>query len=121
MEDERDTFTISLANVADLEDFMHELQERLRDRELNDGDDLTALAFDRGVRVPEFLAGEPFICEPHDHKEHGTEGRVLVLMRPSGITNPVAELKILCGRWRHYTICLECGWIWCKVVIYGRF
>jgi hypothetical protein len=33
----------------------------------------------------------------------------------------VSRLKIICGRWGRTTICLECGWIWCRVVIYGRF
>jgi hypothetical protein len=121
VESESDALFTSLAKVADLEDFMHELHERLGDRELKHGDDLTARASDLGIRVPEFLAGEPLVYEVHDHKERGIEGRALVLVRPSGITNPVAERKILCGRWGRYTICLECGWIWCRIVIYGRF
>ena len=121
MEYESDALSVSLANVADLENFMHELHERLGDRELRDGDDLTALASGLDIRVPAFLAGEPLVCVVHDHTEHGIEGRALVLVRPSGVTNPVAELKIICGRWKRYTICLECGWIWCKIVIYGRF
>jgi hypothetical protein len=33
----------------------------------------------------------------------------------------VARFKVLCGRWGRYTICLECGWIWCRIVIYGNF
>jgi hypothetical protein len=121
VESEPDALFASLANVADLEDFLHELHERLGDRELKHGDDLTARASDLGVRVPEFLAGEPLVYQVHDHKEQGIEGRALVLVRPSGITDPVAERKIYCGRWKRYTICLECGWIWCKIVIYGRF
>ena len=121
MEPESGTLGMSLANVADLEDFMHELHEHLGDRELNRGDDLAARASELGVRVPEFLTGEPLVYEVHDHEEHGIEGRALVLVRPSGITNPVARFKVLCGRWGRYTICLECGWIWCKIVIYGRF
>lgn len=121
MERESDTLRMSLANVADLEDFLHELHERLGDRELNPGEDLTALAAELGVRVPELLAGEPLVYEVHDHEEHSIEGRALVLVRPSGVTNPVARFKVLCGKWGPYTICLECGWIWCRIVIYGRF
>lgn len=121
MEAESDALHMSLANVADLEDFMHELHERLGDRELKRGDDLTARASELDIRVPEFLSGEPLVYEVHDHKEHDIEGRALVLVRPSGVTNPVAERKIICGRWGKYTICLECGWIWCRIVIYGSF
>ena len=121
MEAESDTLGMSLANVADLEDFMHELHERLGDRDLDRGEDLTARASELGIRVPELLAGEPLVYEVHDHEEHSIEGRALVLVRPSGITNPVARFKVLCGRWGRYTICLECGWIWCRIVIYGNF
>jgi hypothetical protein len=99
VESEPDALFTSLANMADLEEFMHELHERLGDRELKHGDDLTAWASDLGIRVPEFLAGEPMVYEVHDRKAHGIEGPALVLVRPSGITNPVAELKIFCGRW----------------------
>jgi hypothetical protein len=121
VQSESDALFTSLANVADLEEFMHELHERLGDSELKHGDDLTARASELNVRVPEFLAGEPMIYEVHDQKSHRIEGRAIVLVRPSGITDPVTELKIFCGRWRRYKICLECGWIWCKIVIYGTF
>jgi hypothetical protein len=121
MASESDALHTSLTNVADLEDFIHELHERLGDRDLKDGDDLSALASEVDLEVPDFLNGEPLIYEVHDHRQHDLEGRALVLVRPSGITNPVAELKIYCHRWGRFRICLECGWIWCKIVIYGRF
>jgi hypothetical protein len=117
MEAESDALRTSLANVADLEDFMHELHERLGDRELRPGEDLTARAAELGLRVPEILAGEPLVYEAHEDEGHDLEGRALVLVRPSGITNPVAEVKIICGRWGRVRICLECGWIWCRIVI----
>jgi hypothetical protein len=107
VESERDTFSVSPANVADIKDFMHELHERLGDRKLNGGDDLTATASDLGVRGPVFLAGEPFPYEAHDDKGHDIDGRTLVLVRPSGITNPVAELKSSLRPVAGYTICLE--------------
>ena len=178
MASESDPLHTSLANVADLEDFIHELHERLGERNLKHGDDLSALASEVDLEVPGFLGKEPltygdhapwrgppgtdekagsrgpyghdvrravphgkprvmapeqafssesppratqFSIQVHDRSHHDIEGRALVLVRPSGITNPVAELKIFCGRWGRYTICLECGWIWCKIVIYGRF
>jgi hypothetical protein len=121
MPDEADRLGDALATVADLEEFVHELRDRLDDREVRHGDDLTAVASELGLRVPDFLAGEPLVYEVHDHKDHDIEGRALVLVRPSGIKNPVAELKIFCVRRKSYTVCLECGWIWCRIVIYGRF
>lgn len=121
MASESDGLQASLANVADLEEFIHQLHQRMGNRELKHGDDLTALASQLDLEVPAFLRGEPLTYEMHDHRDHGIDGRAIVLVRPSGITNPVAELKIYCYRWGRYTICLECGWIWCKIVIYGRF
>lgn len=118
---ESDALVLSLANVADLEDFMHELHGRVDDRDLSPGEDLTALAADLGVRVPEFLAGEPLVYEVHEDEDHRVDGRAIVLVRPSAQRSPVSRLKIICGRWGRVTVCLECGWIWCRVVIYGRF
>jgi hypothetical protein len=121
MAPESDAFAISLSNVADLEEFIHELHERLGDRELRPGEDLKERAAELNIRVPEFLEGDPFVYEVHDHDEETIEGRALVLVRPSGITDPVSKRKIICGSWGRVTVCLECGWIWCKIVIYGRF
>ena len=118
---ESDELHTSLTNVADLEEFIHELHERLDGRDLKHGDDLSALASEVGLEVPAFLGKEPLTYEVHDRRHHDAEDRALVLVRPSGVTDPVAELKIFCHRWGRYTICLECGWIWCKIVISGRF
>jgi hypothetical protein len=100
---------------------MHELHERLGDDELDPGEDLTERAEKLNIRVPQFLAGKPFVHVLHDHDDEAIEGRAIVLVRPSGITNPVSKRKIICGSWGRVTVCLECGWIWCKIVIYGRF
>ena len=121
MASESDALHVSLAHVADLEDFIHELHERLGDRDLKHGENVSALASEFDLEVPAFLREEPLVYEVHDRTHHALEGRALVLVRPSGITDPVAELKIKCYRWGRFTICLECGWIWCKIVIYGRF
>jgi len=121
MASESGTLHTSLATVADLQSFIHELHDRLGDRELKHGDDLSALASELDLQVPAFLAEEPLIYEVHDHRDHAVDGRAIVLVRPSGITNPVVEMKIYCHRWGRYTICLECGWNWCRIFIYGRF
>jgi hypothetical protein len=118
---ESDAFAMSLANIADLEEFMHELHERLGDRELKPGEDLKDHARELGLQVPEFLEAEPFVYELHEHDEETIEGRAIVLVRPSDERNPVSKRKIICGSWGRVTVCLECGWIWCKIVIYGRF
>ena len=102
-------------------EFMHELHERLGDRELKPGEDLKERAAALDIRVPDFLGGKPLIYEMHDHKEERIEGRAIVLVRPSNVKNPVSRRKIICGSWGRVTVCLECGWIWCKIVIYGRF
>jgi hypothetical protein len=118
---ESDALLVSLANVADLEKFMHELHERLGDRELKPGEDLKERATALDIKVPEFLHGNPLRYEKHEHKDEHVDGRAIVIVRPSHITNPVSRLRILCGSWGRVTVCLECGWIWCKIVIYGRF
>jgi hypothetical protein len=121
MASESDAFSISLSNIADLEAFIHELHERLGDRQLEAGDDLKERAREFNIAVPDFLEGEPFVYEAHDHRDEEIDGRAIVLVRPNAITNPVAKLRLLCGSWGRVTVCLECGWIWCRIVIYGRF
>lgn len=121
MASESDALHMSLTNVADLADFMHELHRQLGDRELKPGEDLKERAVALKLKVPDCLAGNPLTYELHDHKEEAFDGRVIMLVRPGDAKNPISRRKILCGSWGRYTICLECGWIWCQIVIYGRF
>lgn len=121
MASESDPLHTSLANVADLAEFMHQLHAHLGDHELKRGEDLKERAAALKIRVPDFLASKPLIYEVHDHKEEAIDGRAIVLVRPGDSKTPVSKRKIICGSWGRYTICLECGWIWCQIVIYGRF
>jgi hypothetical protein len=121
MAPESDTLHTSLAHVADLAEFMHELHARLGDHELRPGEDLKERAVALKIHVPDFLAGKPLTYEVHDHKEETLDGRAIVIVRPGDSKNAVSRRKIICASWGRYQICLECGWIWCQIVIYGRF
>jgi hypothetical protein len=121
MESQSDTLLMSLTNVADLAELMHEIHARLGERELRPGEDLKERAVALGIRVPDFLAGKPLLYEVHDHNEHPIDGRAIVLVRKGDAKTPVSRRKIICGSWGKVTVCLECGWIWCQIVIYGRF
>jgi hypothetical protein len=116
-----DTLHTSLAHVADLVEFMHDFHARLGDRELRPGEDLKERAVALEVRVPSFLAGMPLTYVVHDHKEEAPDGRAIVIVRPGDAKNAVSRRKIICASWGKYQICLECGWIWCTIVINGRF
>lgn len=116
-----DPFQTSLANVADLAEFMHQLHAHLGDQELKPGEDLKERAVALKIPVPKFLEGNPLTYEVHEHKQEAIDGRAIVLVRPGDAKNAISRRKIICGSWGRYTVCLECGWIWCQIVIYGRF
>ncbi len=104
----------ALEVVADLEDFIHDLLSKVVGEELEDGDDLAEHAARLGVRIPASLEGEEIRYTPDAGGETG--GRSLVLIRPG---QPDAlDFKVGCVTIRGHRVCLECGWIWCRIVIY---
>lgn len=107
----------ALELVADLEEFVHELFSKASDEELLDGEDLVERAARLGVSVPSSLAGEEIRYTPREPgitREAG--GRSLVLVRPG--RPDMLDVRIGCTTIRGHRVCLECGWIWCRIVIY---
>jgi hypothetical protein len=115
-----DDLDISLQTVKDLESFMHEFLERLPADELDDGEDLMPHIERVGLEIPRFLeAGELTYAGAPCKLDRKIDEPPLVLARPG---HPQAiGLVIRCVYWRGWRICLECGWLYCRIVLTRRF
>jgi hypothetical protein len=115
-----DEFETSLEYVQELESFLHEFLERLPAEGLEDGEDLTPYIERAGLQVPRFIeAGELTYASAPCKLDIEADHAPLVLVRPG---HPeVIGLVIRCVYWRGWRICLECGWIWCRIVLTRRF
>lgn len=109
----------SLEQVMELEPFLHELLGQLPDEGLEDGDDLLEHAKKLGVRIPQALEGSDLAWDAGGAHAGHAGADALVLVRP-GHPDAVG-LVIKCVRWGRWKACLECGWIWCRIVITRRF
>ena len=117
-------FDTLLESTRELEDFLHAFLERLEPKGLKEGEDLTRLATEYGLKVPAALTGTAITWDggvqsaqhavaPVEHAD------TLVLVRPG---HPdVLGLVIKCVKIRNWRVCLECGWLWCRIVIKGTF
>jgi hypothetical protein len=109
-----------LDNVSEIEDFLHALLPALDERKLRQGDDVLGYAKAMKLKLPASLRGAEVTWETdHSGVQHARRGGSLVLTRP-GHPDAVG-LVIKCVRVRKWRICLECGWIWCRIVISRRF
>jgi hypothetical protein len=109
-----------LQNVQELEGFFHALLPALDDQKLKQGDDLLGYAKALKLKIPESLLGEAITWETghsHSHGEHDVDAISLVRPGHSGAVGLVIKC-VRIGRWR---FCLECGWIWCRIVVSRRF
>lgn len=115
------SLTALLQQTTELETFLHSFIGGLIKRKPKQGEDVTHHAKELGLKIPEILAGSPITWG--SGSEAGSAGeqseRSLILVQPG---NPTAlGLTIGCIHVRNVQICLECGWIWCRIVIKGRF
>jgi hypothetical protein len=109
-----------LENTKELEDFLHALIPALDTDKLHQGADVLSYARNVKVKIPDFLKGEKVTWETEDsHSTLQKNAESITLVR-SG--NPaIVGLKIACVRAGKWRICLECSWLWCRIVLTRRF
>jgi hypothetical protein len=109
-----------LENVQELEDFLHTLLPTLDEQKLRHGDSVLPYAKALKLKIPESLRGLDITWEADYSPSHAKRlGDSISLVRP-GHANAVG-ITIKCVRVGKWRICLECGWIWCRIVVSRRF
>ena len=114
--DAADPFTNSLRDVLEVEEFLHQFIGALTKRRLRPGEDVTHLVDELGLKLPTALKGAPIEWVGHEGSSDTKEGQqTLVLTRPGRADALGFTIGCVTIRGRRY--CLECGWIWCRIVI----
>ena len=112
----------ALNETQALESFLFEFLEKLP-TDLASGEDVAKYASKFGLTLPESLNGEAIAWDPTDesYKVGGTHPKTIVLVRPGHGNPSVLGLVIKCVTIRGWRVCLECGWLYCRIVISKRF
>jgi len=115
-----------LQGTAEIEEFLHALLIATAKRRHKPGEDLTKFASELGLKTPEAFKGTPItVLGPEEGEsaeaadKAGARTQTLVLARP-GNTDALG-LVIKCVRIGRWKACLECGWLYCRIVISRRF
>jgi hypothetical protein len=115
----------SLSNMRRFEKFIHDLDKKLSKVELKEGEDLVVLASELKVKIPEFLEGATITYQRHAEtgKRFGKSEPLVFINPPHGRQHPgPLAVRLFCIRvGKNIRVCLECGWLWCKIVIEGTF
>ena len=69
------------------------------------------------MKKPALFGDEKITYTVHDEKDKNWKKLVIVTRPEKEYADPVAR-KIFCVKIGRVTACLECGWLWCSVVIY---
>lgn len=118
---QEDSLTVLLRDSHELESFFHDFIEHLTKIRCKAGEDVTNVVEEKGLKIPAALKGLPITWAGGEPDTPAAEReQTLVFVRPG---NPQAVgLTIGCIRvGRRIKVCLECGWIWCRIVIKGTF
>ena len=109
-----------LEDAQEIEDFLHALLPALDEEKLCQGDDVLRYAKKMKLKIPNSLRGAEVAWET-DHSDSPVKrgSDTLVFVRP-GHADAVG-LVIKCVRIGKWRFCLECGWIWCRIVVTRRF
>jgi hypothetical protein len=108
-----------LHDVHELETFLHSVIGPLAKQKLKTGEDILPHIEKMGLKVPASLEGLPITWGGEDIDGAKGEQQTVTLVRPG---SPEAlGFTIGCITIRGVRICLECGWLYCRIVIKGRF
>jgi len=112
----------SLGDLRELEEFLHTLLSDLAVRRPKRGEDVLPYASRLGLETPAALSGLELTWDGGSRIDDADLGDrdPISIVRPG---NPSAlGLTIGCIRiGRRVKVCLECGWLYCKIVIKGTF
>jgi hypothetical protein len=109
-----------LRDTQEIEFFLHAFLKRLP-ADLKPGEDVTRYAKKFGLKLPACLKGEVIEWvgqEAHDI-ERDARTETLVLSQPGQAE--ALGLTIKCVKIRRWRFCLECGWLYCRIVVTRRF
>jgi hypothetical protein len=116
--------------MSEFQHFIFELSNHLGGTALELDEDLLQRALALKIPIPAFLQDVNTPAEGSSETSQESKNlEPLVLVSPGlaskspgqSTSSVVQEIKVLCGRVGRWTVCLECGWIWCKVTITRRF
>jgi hypothetical protein len=118
---ENDSFNDFLSNGREVETFFHDFIGQVAKRRPKPGADVTKYADQLRLKMPVVLKGAKITWASGTDSAGARESaeQALVFVRP-GHADAVG-LTIGCVKIRRVTVCLECGWFWCRIVIVGRF
>ena len=111
----------SVEAMQELEQLLHHLSEKMDATKLKDGEDLIPHLEKLKVKVPGFLQDAEIVYADHSTSTKKTKQSLVMVTTPDKVYPDAIARKIFCIRWRGWVACLECGWIWCKVVIYVNY
>jgi len=116
--------TISSSKIAgaatemeEIEKFLHSLSNKLDKKKLKNGADIASYIKTYKLKKPALFGDEKITYTVHDEKDKNWKKLVIVTRPEKEYADPVAR-KIFCVKIGRVTACLECGWLWCSVVIY---
>ncbi len=107
-----------LHDVHEIETFLHSVIAPLAKQKLKTGEDIRPHIEKMELKVPPSLEGLPITWGGEESS--GAKGeQTIILVRPG---SPEAlGFTIGCITIRGVKFCLECGWLYCRIVIKGRF
>lgn len=105
----------ALDQVQSLTQFAHDAITAALDADEREGSDLPSLLSKAGISAPASIQLSDVAWDDPNGPSDGLGDRQMVMMLPG---HPEAlGFTVGCIRIRGRRYCLECGWIWCRIVI----
>ncbi len=108
----------TLEQIREIEKFLHTLSDKIGNRKLKNGANLSAFLKKNKMTVPVIFDTDKAVYHEYNSQTENSKRKIVIVTKPDKNYQEVMARKIFCIRTRWGTACLECGWIWCRIVIY---
>jgi hypothetical protein len=113
----------TLGDMRELEDFLFALIHPLDERKMSQGEDLLPYVKELNLKIPDALKGAEITWEAdtagEPHHERARNADSLVLVRAGEAETLGFTVK--CVKVKGWKFCLECGWLYCRIVVTKKF
>jgi hypothetical protein len=117
-QDQQVTLDEALKSISQLEPLLKKILPLAKEKKIKSGGDLTNFIAENKIRIPAIFSGDRIYYEQYKPEFEKSKNKLIILTKPNGNISNVLGIRIGCVTIRGRRVCLECGWLHCKIVIY---
>ena len=111
-------FDVAVEAMLQLEPLLKTILPLAKKKKIANGSDLSKIIQTQKIKIPALFQGDKITYEDYQPEFEKTKHKLVILTKPNSNITAVLGIRIGCVTILGRRVCLECGFWYCKIVIY---